>query len=98
MKTKDLIWFWEVSGKYWQQVSTNVTMICNVIQLLCMPSGITTSKNDITETEVHRRVRRMVKSFEMITCRDMEAASIDCLKKGLQSREHDKSTSNKEEH
>ena len=71
-------------------------MICNVMQLLCRPSAIPISKNDITEVKVQGRVIKMVKSFEKITQRDTEMASTVCLRKGLQRMEHDKSTSNKE--
>lgn len=50
-------------------------MICNVLQLLCMPSAIPTAKNDFSEVKFLRRVIRMVKSFEKITQRDTEMAS-----------------------
>lgn len=71
-------------------------MISNVMQLLCRPSAIPTSTNDITEVKAQGRVINMVKSIEKITQRDTEMASTVCLRKGLQRTEYDKSTSNKE--
>lgn len=60
-----------------------MTTICKVMQLLHMPFDIHVPDNDITEIEVHGRVIRIVKSFEMLMYRDMEMASIDDVKKGL---------------